>query len=111
MTKVDYKHLESKIDEFNSKYPRPNLTLSLEELTPIVTVQMWQNADKCGIYFFFDENKVLQYIGKASFRSNIGVRIGTRFSSKDCRCLDQKFRSTKLLATIPLPEDRVFEAE
>ncbi len=71
---------------------------------------MWQNADRAGLYFFFDEHEALQYIGKASFKSNIGVRIGERFSSKDCRCLDPKFSSVTLLATIVLPDSRIFEA-
>jgi excinuclease UvrABC nuclease subunit len=86
------------------------LNLALEELSPIQTNEMWQNADKGGIYFLFNKEKVLQYIGKASFASNIGVRIGERFSSKDCRCLVDKFSSITLLATIALPEGRIFEA-
>jgi hypothetical protein len=110
MREVNYAFLKSFVDEFNRKYPRHNLVLSLEALSPIITKQMWQNANRAGLYFLFDENEVLQYIGKASFGSNIGVRIGERFSSKDCRCLIPKFSSVTLLATIALPEERIFEA-
>lgn len=107
---TDYDGLKKTIDEFNRELPRPNLTLLLEELSPIKTEEMWQHADKAGLYFLFDQEKILQYIGKASFNSNIGVRIGSRFSSKDCRCLVQKFEIVTQLATIALPDDRVFEA-
>lgn len=106
---VNYNELKEVIDQFNRELPRPNLTLVLGELSPIKTKQMWQNADKAGIYFLFDQNENLQYIGKASFGSNIGVRIGTRFSSKDCRCFDSKFEIITQVATIALPDDRVFE--
>lgn len=110
MAELNYDELKIKIDHFNNEYPRPNLSLELEELSPIVTEIMWQNADKSGIYFLFNENKILQYIGKASFNSNIGRQIGVKFSSKDCRCLIDKFKSCSLLATIPLPPERAFEA-
>jgi len=109
MSETKYQHLQSVINEFNEKYPRPNLILKLENLSPIDTKEMWQNADVAGLYFLFDENEILQYIGKASFNSNIGVRIGERFSGKDCRCLKTKFSSVTHLATIVLPEERIFE--
>jgi excinuclease UvrABC nuclease subunit len=107
---ANYIELKEFIDKFNADFPRPDLKIILEELSPIVTKQMWQNADKPGLYFLFDQNQTLQYIGKASFGSNIGVRIGERFSSKDCRCLVPKFEAVHLLATIALPRHRAFEA-
>lgn len=107
---MTYSDLKGAIDKFNAAFPRPNLLIALEDLSPIVTKEMWQNADKPGLYFLFDENLTLQYIGKASFGSNIGVRIGERFSSKDCRCMNPKFETVKFLATIALPRDRAFEA-
>ena len=110
MKTVNYETLKSVIGHFNDNYPRPNLNLTLESLSPIITNGMWQNADRAGLYFFFNKDQVLQYIGKASFGSNIGVRIGARFSCKDCRCIDQRFSSVTSLATIVLPNDRIFEA-
>jgi len=105
-----YSDLKEAIDKFNADFPRPDLKIILEELSPIVTKQMWQNADKPGLYFLFDQDQTLQYIGKASFGSNIGVRIGERFSTKDYRCLVPKFEAVNLLTTIALPRDRAFEA-
>jgi len=106
----NYKELKLVIGEFSERYPRPDLDLVLQPLSPIKTEEMWQNADKCGVYFLFDKNEVLMYIGKASFNSNIGVRVGERFSSKDCRCLVDKFCSVTMLATIAFQNERAFEA-
>lgn len=105
-----YSDLKKFIESFNAEFPRPNLNLTLGELSPVVTDQMWQNADKPGLYFLFDQTQKLLYIGKASFGSNIGVRIGERFSSKDCSCIDPRFEAVTCLATIALPRDRAFEA-
>lgn len=110
MGNADYNALKLAVDEFNNNYPRPQLNLVLNPLAPVNTMEMWQNADKKGVYFLFDSDSRLQYIGKASFNSSIGYRIGTRFSSKDCRCLDDRFSSVSMLATIALPDERAFEA-
>ena len=110
MRAVDYNALKLAINDFNKRYPRPHLSLHLNPLSPVDTKEMWQYADKQGLYFLFDSGGTLQYIGKASFNSNIGVRLGERFSSKDCRCLDSRFSSVSMLATIALPKNRAFEA-
>lgn len=108
---ADYNELKKVIQEFNAKLPRPNLTLILGELSPIVTKEKWQNADAHGIYFLFDQNNILQYIGKASAsKSDIGKRIGGRFFSTDCRFREPKFQYVTQIATIALPNDRIFEA-
>ncbi|GFO63640.1 hypothetical protein [Geomonas paludis] len=110
MNAADYDALKLAVDDLNIRYPRPNLNLVLNSLAPVATNDMWQNADKKGLYFLFDASGTLQYIGKASFNSNIGIRLGVRFSCKDCRCLDDRFSSISMLATIALEDERAFEA-
>ena len=60
----DFDALKSAVKLINEKYPRPGLKLILNEPTPVNTRGMWQNADKKGLYFLFDIDGKLQYLGR-----------------------------------------------
>ena len=106
----NYYELEKAVNELNNQFPRPDLVLKLEKMVTIKTNSQWQNATKPGIYAIFSETSELLYIGKASMSSNIGYRIGAKYSSKTFESRNTKFSEGTQMATIALPEDRSFEA-
>ncbi|MCL1095858.1 GIY-YIG nuclease family protein [Shewanella kaireitica] len=103
-----YSQVKKLVSEFEVNYPR-SCRVDLDILSPIDTEEMWQNADRAGVYFLFDKDEHLQYVGKASMSSSIGARIGTRFSG-DNSCTDLKFSEVTQLATIPMVDGYEFEA-
>lgn len=104
-----YCQVKKLVSEFEVNYPR-SCRVDLDILSPIDTKEMWQNADRAGVYFLFDENDHLQYVGKASMSSSIGARVGTRFSSRDNSCVDLAFSEVTQIATIPMDDGYEFEA-
>ncbi|MDO6639742.1 hypothetical protein Q4557_07180 [Shewanella sp. 5_MG-2023] len=104
-----YSQVKKLVSEFEVNYPR-SCRVDLDILSPIDTMEMWQNADRAGVYFLFDKNDGLQYIGKASMSSSIGARIGVRFSSKNNSCVDLTFSDVTQIATIPMDDGHEFEA-
>ncbi|GAB6081909.1 hypothetical protein JCM30471_08230 [Desulfuromonas carbonis] len=103
--------LEAKVEELNQKYPRPNMPpLALSEFVWVRDQSVsWPNCGQAGVYFLFDENKELLYIGKTSCNSNIGRRIGAHFSCDGSPRLEW-LTNVKFVKSIGLPEGRGFEA-
>ena len=82
----DWGKAQKLMDEFGSFLnPRKLREFAIEN--PKSLNDIWSNndhfpcADFVGVYFIFDKNKKLLYIGKASASSSIGKRLDTYFKS------------------------------
>ena len=45
--------------------------------------EYFPNTVSAGCYFFYDEDGILLYIGKASLKSNSGLRVGSYFRKEE----------------------------
>jgi hypothetical protein len=112
--------LQRMLAEFNRDYPRPGLPpLVLSE--PYDLIEHWQrkmtwpSSNLPGIYVVCDGAFRVWYIGKSSWGSNIGSRLGAHFKNGADKLAESRYqdwREAKLryVLTIGLPPAHSFEA-
>ena len=101
------------IKEFDNKFKRPGIEclVSCFHSTPVSDdnwASLWADrgllrtyTDEPCVYFFFNENEELQYIGKAEV---LGYRMGSHFAK------DSKWRDiVKKVGVLPVPRKSWFE--
>ncbi len=110
--------LQQALDVFNRDFPRPGMDKVLLSL-PFYDLQVdwpkqFPNAESPGVYFLFDDQQLLVYVGKASFSNLIGYRLGARVVYDEQRRarLVPRWEAAKVryIATIALPAEHAFEA-
>lgn len=107
--------VESAISEFNREFPRPKMgAVALSSPFYVVddfAIADFPNAAAAGVYFVFDRDDNLLYIGKAD---GLGSRLGSHFGwSEDKttgRVKNAKFNAAHAVRTIGLPDESRFEA-
>ena len=88
---------------------------SYDEKAPKQWPAPWPNNDSAGVYFVFDENQLLVYIGKSSMSSSVGFRLSAYFgfdAERRCRIKHpQSWNGTpRYVATIGMEKKYRFEA-
>lgn len=75
-----YEKTKDAIRKFNARFPRPGITDLVEKLSTIFNPRdpdqwknPWPNAGAPGVYFIFDDQGDILYIGMAT--DNIGMRL------------------------------------
>ena len=104
------------VDRFNRDFRGPKV----ETLRPSDPYDIdhdhprqWPDATKPGIYAFFDKDRNLLYVGKASLGNAIGNRIGAHLSSNPKRPwmrLDDKSKDAQFIVTVATAADQAFVA-
>ncbi|WP_342609709.1 hypothetical protein [Vibrio tritonius] len=109
--------LENALEEFNTKYPRPNLEpLILSEKYNILEDfrRSYPGSQYPGVYAIFDSKGELLRIGKASCNSCLGARLSTYFEWHKTEYIGVNkhagYEDAIIIRTIKLPTDRGFEA-
>ncbi|NUY04360.1 GIY-YIG nuclease family protein [Paraburkholderia youngii] len=102
--------VESAISEFNREFPRPKLGPPFSIVDDYVS-SSFPNAASAGVYFIFDRDDNLLYIGKAD---GLGARLGSHFGWNTDRTAgrvkNQKLLAAHAVRTIGLPDESRFEA-
>jgi hypothetical protein len=106
------------INNLNRDFPRPKIDrLELSEpfyLTSDYKGKSFPGAEFLGVYFLFDKNDHLQYIGKASCNGGLGRRLGSHFGWDDEKTMgiakEKYFQDICVIRTIALPHVNGFEA-
>jgi hypothetical protein len=75
----------------------------------------WPNSRATGVYFIFESEFLLLYIGKASMNDYIGVRLSEHLPSdkttKECKIVGWgKEQQPMYVVTVAIPQDIKFEA-
>ena len=75
----------------------------------------WPNANSAGVYFIFDADRLLVYIGKSSMNSAVGYRLSSYFGSDENRKCRVKHPQSwtgkpRYIATIGMSPEYRFEA-
>lgn len=112
--------------EYSRDFRRQDLpTLEVSELydlfpdrehpvSPCWPEDYFPNAERAGVYFFFDERLNLLYVGKASMSNCLGNRLGAYFKyeedGKTCRVIHEWSANLKYLATVAVPPEMPYEA-
>lgn len=113
---TDRSRIELTISEFNQNYPRPGIKpIYLDQEYDIVRdwSKTYPNAGYPGVYIFMDAMDNLLYIGKTSFNSNLGKRLGDYFkygTDRSCEIKNSYYQEIRKIITIPLPKGHGFEA-
>jgi hypothetical protein len=104
-----FQDLESRLDEFNKHHPRPHGILDLTPPLDTIpgTKASWPSNGQPGVYIFLDDQKQINYIGKAS--DDIALRLTPRFDTK-WNSKSSESEGCRYIATIPLPKKVGFEA-
>ena len=109
--------IKAAIEDFNHRFPRPELTLSVSDPYDLFTsfFSKYPNADQPGVYILLDEAGTVLRIGKASCGRTLGCRLSDYFKWGDKNtgrgiAKDKAFNAVRYIATIPIPVDRAFEA-
>jgi excinuclease UvrABC nuclease subunit len=110
-------HLKEKIQLLSEKYNRHDLNLEISDVYNIKKdfLKPYPNSGFPGVYVFLDEQQQILYVGKASYNNFIGPRLGAYFKrgneEKSEGIINNDFyRDVRYLVTIPVHEDRAFEA-
>lgn len=112
---VSLHDVELAIAEFNREFPRPKVgAVTLSSPFFIIddfAVASFPNAAAAGVYFVFDRDDNLLYIGKAD---GLGARLGSHFGwnadRTSGRVKNAKLNGAHAVRTIGLPEESRFEA-
>lgn len=109
--------LKEKIQLLSEKYNRSDLKLKISDVYDIKKdfSTQYPNSGFPGVYVFLNEQQQIIYVGKASNNNFIGPRLGAYFKrgneEKSTGVPKVKYyKDVRYLVTIPVPEDRAFEA-
>jgi len=108
--------LKKSIDAFNRRFKGPEIAeLKLTEPYDIVRdhPMKWPSAESKGVYCLLDDERNLLYIGKASWKSYIGNRLGAHLTSdskKPWTSIDAKSKGARFIVTVPLADEHAFMA-
>jgi hypothetical protein len=119
MSANGYEKAKDAISIFNQLFPRPgiNLVNNLSSLCNLKDPEQWKNpwpnSSAPGVYFIFDDQIDLLYVGLAT--DNIGKRLSAHIPGSSTKELKQPEWVKKLdkevgyVASLWLPEDMWFE--
>ncbi|MGD9852470.1 MAG: GIY-YIG nuclease family protein [Nitrospirales bacterium] len=125
---VPLKDLKEKIALFQSKFRNSNLPhfkiSGLYDLCPQLPrtnlekiegawPDQWPNSDQPGVYLILNEKLELLYVGKASMRNVMGVRLSSYFNGSakgPCKICPGWQGEPRYLFTIGMPKETSFEA-
>jgi hypothetical protein len=125
---MNQSHIETltvAIEEYSSKYRGfglPDLEMSdLYDLFPAgdhsnsnkAWPAKWPMAEKPGVYFFFDDDLQLLYVGKASMNNTLGARLSSYCgyaADRSCQLKHSWSRKPRFVTVIGLNDDLRFEA-
>jgi len=117
--------VQRELDNYKKQYRRadfPDLKLSpLYALCPDEARSVpsdwgkeWPNSNNAGLYFIFDRDYQLLYVGKASMDHCIGDRLSAHFpndkATETCRLARWNKEQPMYIATVGVPKDIRFEA-
>ena len=107
-----FQDVQLALDKLNKEFPRPNLMLKMTDVYDLEKDwnEYYRGVGLPGVYFFADENRKTQYIGKSS--SDLGKRLGDYWKDGNGKAVpkNDKSKGVRYIATITVPEDRAFEA-
>ena len=107
-----FQDVQCALDKLNDKFPRPNLMLEMTDVYDLEKDwnESYPGVGLPGVYFFADENRKTQYIGKSS--SELGKRLGDYWKDGNGKAVpkNDKSKGVRYIATITVSEDRAFEA-
>ncbi len=111
MNPITFADLSSAVDELNTRFPRPEMDhLKISDLCDVKDASAsWPNPANPGVYAMLNEHRELIYLGKASCNTSLGMRLGAHFY-KTGAPKNAKFEGIRYVVTIPVPDDRAFEA-